>query len=267
MELNDRIIQARKQAGLTQEQLGEKLGVSRQAVSKWESGQANPDVSYIVEMCRLFDVSSDWLLLGWNTSDRDGETKVCPQCGHPASEHDCFCAQCGASLAENNLLGRCPSCGTQLSGESTYCTKCGKHLNDTYALYLLATNHDEEHVAELLYQLLLNDWIVPSFPCDEITMDVAKLLAQNPAPQVLCQGLTYEEALKSTKYFSELPGVIKIYRDSDIVIDSGGVLRPTAPSVSIASPSNEKDEPLSGFAIFGLVVLGVIVAILLMSIF
>jgi hypothetical protein len=77
--------------------------------------------------------------------------------------------------------------------------------------------------------------------------------------------LTYEEALKSTKYFSELPGVIKIYRDSDIVIDSGGVLRPTAPSVSIASPSNEKDEPLSGFAIFGLVVLGVIVAILLMS--
>ena len=38
MELNERIIQARKQAGLTQEQLGEKLGVSRQAVSKWESG-------------------------------------------------------------------------------------------------------------------------------------------------------------------------------------------------------------------------------------
>ena len=39
MELKDRIAQARKAAGLSQEQLGEKLGVSRQAISKWESGE------------------------------------------------------------------------------------------------------------------------------------------------------------------------------------------------------------------------------------
>ena len=38
MEWNDRITQARKAAGLTQEQLGELVGVSRQAVSKWEAG-------------------------------------------------------------------------------------------------------------------------------------------------------------------------------------------------------------------------------------
>ena len=38
MELHERIALARKQAGLSQEQLGEKLGVSRQAISKWESG-------------------------------------------------------------------------------------------------------------------------------------------------------------------------------------------------------------------------------------
>ena len=38
MELNERIAAARKQAGLSQEQLGDKLGVSRQAVSKWENG-------------------------------------------------------------------------------------------------------------------------------------------------------------------------------------------------------------------------------------
>ena len=64
MELKDRIALARKQAGLSQEQLGEKLGVSRQAVSKWEAGQSNPDLTYVAEMCRLFGVSSDWLLLG-----------------------------------------------------------------------------------------------------------------------------------------------------------------------------------------------------------
>ena len=43
MELNERIASVRKAAGLTQEQLGELVGVSRQAVSKWESGQAVPD--------------------------------------------------------------------------------------------------------------------------------------------------------------------------------------------------------------------------------
>ena len=63
MSLGERITLARKQAGLSQEQLGEKLGVSRQAVSKWESGQTNPDVTYVARMCRLLEVSSDWLLL------------------------------------------------------------------------------------------------------------------------------------------------------------------------------------------------------------
>ena len=43
MELNERIAAVRKAAGLTQEQLGELVNVSRQAVSKWESGQAVPD--------------------------------------------------------------------------------------------------------------------------------------------------------------------------------------------------------------------------------
>ena len=43
MELNERIAAVRKAAGLTQEQLGELVGVSRQAVSKWESSQAVPD--------------------------------------------------------------------------------------------------------------------------------------------------------------------------------------------------------------------------------
>ena len=64
MELKDRIAQARRAAGLSQEQLGEQLGVSRQAVSKWESGAANPDVAYLAAMCRELGVSSDWLLLG-----------------------------------------------------------------------------------------------------------------------------------------------------------------------------------------------------------
>ena len=79
MELYERIALARKQAGLSQEQLGEKLGVSRQAVSKWESGQTNPDVAYLAEMCRLFGVSSDWLLLG-EESALERTPARCPGC-------------------------------------------------------------------------------------------------------------------------------------------------------------------------------------------
>ena len=50
MELKDRIAAVRKAAGLTQEQLGELLGVTRQAVSKWESGQTTPDAATIAAL-------------------------------------------------------------------------------------------------------------------------------------------------------------------------------------------------------------------------
>lgn len=64
MELNERIAAARRAAGMSQEQLGEALGVSRQAVSKWESGQTKPDLDTVSKMCELFHLSADYLLLG-----------------------------------------------------------------------------------------------------------------------------------------------------------------------------------------------------------
>ena len=58
MELKDRIAAVRKAAGLTQEQLGELVGVSRQAVSKWESGQTVPDAATIAQLCEALHVSA-----------------------------------------------------------------------------------------------------------------------------------------------------------------------------------------------------------------
>ena len=63
MELKDRIAAVRKAAGLTQEQLGELLGVTRQAVSKWESGQTTPDAATIAALCEKLHVSADYVLL------------------------------------------------------------------------------------------------------------------------------------------------------------------------------------------------------------
>lgn len=62
MILADKIISLRKKCGWSQEDLADQLGVSRQSVSKWESGMSIPDLEKIVKMSSLFGVSTDYLL-------------------------------------------------------------------------------------------------------------------------------------------------------------------------------------------------------------
>ncbi len=62
MILADKIIDLRKKNGWSQEELAEKLGVSRQAVSKWEGAQAIPDLGRVLAMADLFSVTTDYLL-------------------------------------------------------------------------------------------------------------------------------------------------------------------------------------------------------------
>ncbi|MBQ2311585.1 MAG: helix-turn-helix transcriptional regulator [Firmicutes bacterium] len=62
MILADKIIELRKKNGWSQEELAEKLGVSRQSISKWESAQAIPDMNRIITMSQIFGVSTDLLL-------------------------------------------------------------------------------------------------------------------------------------------------------------------------------------------------------------
>jgi Predicted transcriptional regulators len=62
MELSTKIQKARKQHNLSQEQLAEMLAVSRQAISKWESGQSVPELENIVQLSKVFGVTTDYLL-------------------------------------------------------------------------------------------------------------------------------------------------------------------------------------------------------------
>jgi len=62
MSIGQRIAQKRKELSLSQEALGEQLGVSRQSISKWESDTAMPEIEKLVAMSRLFSVSVGWLL-------------------------------------------------------------------------------------------------------------------------------------------------------------------------------------------------------------
>lgn len=62
MNLSEKIFNERRKLGLSQEQFAEKMQISRQAVSKWESGQSTPDLDKIVLMSQIFGVSTDYLL-------------------------------------------------------------------------------------------------------------------------------------------------------------------------------------------------------------
>lgn len=62
MILADKIVRLRKKQGLSQEELAEKLGVSRQAISKWESAHTVPDLEKILQLSYIFGVSTDYLL-------------------------------------------------------------------------------------------------------------------------------------------------------------------------------------------------------------
>lgn len=69
MNIADRIQYLRKNRGLSQEELADKVGVSRQAVSKWESGQSTPDIEKIIVMSELFEVTTDYILKGIEPAD------------------------------------------------------------------------------------------------------------------------------------------------------------------------------------------------------
>ena len=64
MNMADRIQYLRKTNGISQEELADKLGVSRQAVSKWESEQSLPDLGKIITMSDYFEVTTDYILKG-----------------------------------------------------------------------------------------------------------------------------------------------------------------------------------------------------------
>lgn len=84
MKLQEKILYCRKQAGLSQESLAERTGVSRQAVSKWETGEALPEIGKLALLAKTFGVTTDWLLseeepgqegLPGKEADRNGQEK------------------------------------------------------------------------------------------------------------------------------------------------------------------------------------------------
>ena len=79
MEFAEKLIALRKSRELTQEQLAEQINVSRQSISKWESGQVIPEVEKIVELSKVFDVTVDYLLKPSEIDELSVKTEILEQ--------------------------------------------------------------------------------------------------------------------------------------------------------------------------------------------
>ena len=76
MNFSEKLFTLRKANNLTQEQLAEKLDISRQSISKWESGQAIPEIEKIIALSTIFDVTTDYLLKSSEIDDLSIKTKM-----------------------------------------------------------------------------------------------------------------------------------------------------------------------------------------------
>lgn len=78
IQLGTKLAELRKRNGYSQEALAEKMGVSRQAVSKWERGESTPDTDTLIELARLYSVSLD-TLVGNEQNEEKKETEKAPK--------------------------------------------------------------------------------------------------------------------------------------------------------------------------------------------
>lgn len=148
MSIGSRIQQFRIYNGLTQEQLAEKLGVSRQSVSKWEMEQALPEIDKVIMMSRLFSIGTNEILL-----EEEDIKKIRPQEIHLGSVY-LIAREFEKSIAfYEKLLSMTVStrnCGNKFA-EFFFDNKCIALMNET--------NLPGHHYGEGDYKFVLNFWV------------------------------------------------------------------------------------------------------------
>lgn len=231
MELKDRIAAVRRAAGLTQEQLGELLGVSRQAVSRWESGQTSPDAATLAALCEKLRVSADYVLLG----KEPGEG----QSTGPAYEPPDTCPCCGRPV-EGSI---CPACGFPLPTTPP--------RGPRYAVIAASRYYSNAYAEKQLVHY-----------CGVTEEQAQELLRKGSAPSytVLRRDLTDSAAQYLAAHLSrDLFSPLRIVEDAGEAEDAL-LAKPSAMTLPPPAEGN------SGIGFFG-VVLAVIVALLILSFF
>ncbi|MCR5488800.1 MAG: helix-turn-helix domain-containing protein [Saccharofermentans sp.] len=113
MNIADRIQSLRKQKGMSQIELADAIGVSRQAVSKWESEQTIPDLDKIVAMSEIFGTTTDYLLKGVEPVENEGGQAAAATAGAAATA----AASMGAGVSAANFAAPAGPAVTQMTKE------------------------------------------------------------------------------------------------------------------------------------------------------
>ena len=88
MRFADKLIQLRKEKGLSQEDLADSLGVSRQAVSRWEQGNTFPDLPNLQKIVKVFGVSADYLICDDYREEGHNDNAPVSETDKPQSQFD-----------------------------------------------------------------------------------------------------------------------------------------------------------------------------------
>lgn len=110
MVLGETLANLRKAKGLSQEQLAEKLNLTRQTISKWELNQSTPDIDYLLKLSEVFGVSTDYLIKGeerTNTADRGSKPYAADEHDNGANNVNAYkwCFYLGAIVIGVSLIG------------------------------------------------------------------------------------------------------------------------------------------------------------------
>lgn len=76
MKFNEKLIELRKKNALSQEELGDKIQVARQTISKWELGETTPEMDKLIKLSELFEISLDELVKDNKEENQEKETPV-----------------------------------------------------------------------------------------------------------------------------------------------------------------------------------------------
>ena len=244
MEWNERVAAARKAAGLTQEALGEKLGISRQAVSKWESGQAVPDLDTVAKLCLALGFSADYLLFGREDAPAPAESTPAESAPGPTYPDTCPC--CGRPTSGGTL---CPACGYPLPAlpfpGPRYALTCGAKLFTSIGSAL---------------EDLARDFVQFCGKPDAYARELVRLMENGSDYRVvLRRDLPDSAALFLAQHLN------REYLDPKIVLDEGEPQQELlGKTEAMTIPARPSSETKSGLGFWG-VVGAVVVALLILS--
>jgi len=164
MAIGRKIADLRTKANLTQEELANILHVSRQAVQKWEAGQANPDIKKLKAICEFFHVSLDYLIRDDSGHITDDELRFKEKCSpnyeimHPWEVY--------SSNLQTEFM--------QLSEEGFDVEQYKKLVNE---IQMLPPGKAREQMAEIVSELMHSTKIVEGYPyCEPSDLDGIKAL-------------------------------------------------------------------------------------------